>query len=96
MLRAAERGRARAAHQERDARKNLELASLVLTQLQHWRGQIIAAHARAPPRGVHIQQKKQKKSHRNVFQSSQRFIPEQPVTNFNGDGVNTHTLKNVV
>ena len=23
-------------------------------------------------------------------------IPEQPVTNFNGDGVNTHILKNVV
>ena len=23
-------------------------------------------------------------------------IPEQPVTNFNGDGVNTHRLKNVV
>ena len=23
-------------------------------------------------------------------------IPEQPVTNFNGDGVNTHKLKNVV
>jgi hypothetical protein len=30
------------------ARKGLEFVSLVLTQLQHWRGQIIAAHARAP------------------------------------------------
>ena len=28
--------------------KDLELASLILTHLQHWRGQIIAAHARAP------------------------------------------------
>ena len=30
------------------ARKDLELASLVLTPLQHWQGQIIAAHAGAP------------------------------------------------
>jgi hypothetical protein len=34
------------------ARKDLELVSLVLTHVQHWRGQIIAA--RAAPRGVRI------------------------------------------
>ena len=28
--------------------KDMELASLILTHLQHWRGQIIPAHARAP------------------------------------------------
>ena len=34
--------------QPNTCRKDLELASLILTHLQHWRGQIIAAHARAP------------------------------------------------
>jgi len=28
--------------------KDLEFASLILTHLQHWRGQIIVAHARSP------------------------------------------------
>ena len=53
MWQAAVRGRARAAHQGGRAAQHmhasdLELVSLVLTHVQHWRGPIIAARARAP------------------------------------------------
>jgi hypothetical protein len=49
MLRAAERGCARAAHQGRATqRKDLKFVSLVLTQLQHWRCQVIAAACPCP------------------------------------------------
>ena len=79
MLRAAVRGRARAAHQGRavrptHTRKDLELVSLVLTQLQHWRGQIIAAHA--VPRDRHVQPMSQQtpKKLRDTYRASRSRI----------------------